>query len=133
MGPFTVLATVGKVAYKLDLPNTMSVHPVFHVSLLKPYVKDGKVQPPTPVIEDGELYFEVETILDHRFVSIRSGGRGKKARKLCEYLIRWNGYEADQDSWEPDEEISQCGELYLAYWAKLGLDPPTAIDPTITD
>ena len=37
---------MGKQAYELELPPTMKMHDVFHVSLLKPYHKDGTRQPP---------------------------------------------------------------------------------------
>ena len=34
-GPFKVLATVGKSAYKLELPPTWQIHDIFHKSKLK--------------------------------------------------------------------------------------------------
>ena len=42
--PFTITARIGQVAYRVALPETSSVHPVFHVSLLR---KALKAQRPT--------------------------------------------------------------------------------------
>ncbi|KAH7295205.1 hypothetical protein KP509_27G036900 [Ceratopteris richardii] len=36
-GPFTILAEVNLVTFKLRLPSTMRIHPVFHVSMSEPY------------------------------------------------------------------------------------------------
>ena len=58
VGPFKVLRRIGTVAYELELPPSMKCHPVFHVSLLKPYLTDGRLQPPPiPIDVDGEIEF----------------------------------------------------------------------------
>ncbi|XP_058783174.1 uncharacterized protein LOC131657833 [Vicia villosa] len=36
-GPFKVIKRVGEVSYLLDLPSSSHIHPVVHVSLLRPY------------------------------------------------------------------------------------------------
>jgi hypothetical protein len=39
-GPYTILEKLGSIAYKLQLPNNSSVHPVFHVPRLKSFTPD---------------------------------------------------------------------------------------------
>ena len=39
-GPFEMIQMVGKVAYRLKLPNRLKLHPTFHVIFLKPYHED---------------------------------------------------------------------------------------------
>ena len=48
VGPFTITALVGKAAVRLNLPDSLPVHPVFHVSLVKHY-KEGSMHTPLPL------------------------------------------------------------------------------------
>ena len=47
-GPFLILKCIGNVADKLELPRESRIHPVLHVSLLKPY--NGPL-PPSQVVQ----------------------------------------------------------------------------------
>ena len=97
IGPFKVLETVGKVAYRMELPLELKMHPVFHVSLLQPWNGGGRVQPPPPmVLVGGQVIWTIDRILDHR-----SG----KRKNLKEFLISWADYDPSHDSWEPEAFI----------------------------
>ena len=72
VGPFQVLQKIGKMAYKLDLSGRRhrqalcNVHDVFHVSLLRPH-RDNRLGTDVPPIDvNGDMEFEVESILKHR-------------------------------------------------------------------
>ena len=61
-GPFKILARVGFVAYKLELPSPTSIHPVFYVSQLKQAILPGTLVTPS-LPADIELHRIPEEIL----------------------------------------------------------------------
>jgi ribosomal protein L21E len=101
-GPYTVLAKYGSVAYKLELPSTSEVHPVFHVSQLKSYVPDHTpvfTELPTPLqLDIAEL--EPKEILDRRLVK-----KGNKS--YLQVLIKWSTMKEDMATWEDYEVVRQ--------------------------
>ena len=73
------------------------------------------------MVVDGELYFFIEKILDHRVVL-----QGRKT--LREYFIAWKGYGPVHNSWEPEKLVaeSESGATLRAYWKSAGFDSPPA-------
>ena len=71
LGPYPIIGPIGRSAYKLLLPPSMKIHPMFHVFLLEPHVANtfpGRVvPPPLPTQVDGLPEFEVNMILDSEF------------------------------------------------------------------
>jgi hypothetical protein len=110
IGPFRVCRVVSDVAYELQLPTTMKIHPVFHISKLKKYVNGLDQFPTRPQQEinrptttetiDGEDAWEVERILKKRE---RRVGRGRV--KVIEYLVKWKGYPDWENTWEPSNNL----------------------------
>jgi hypothetical protein len=103
LGPYSIIEAINSRAYRLDLRGQLPrTHPVFHVSLLEPYVANdipGRVLPPPPAVEiDGHDEFEIESILDSRI----------RYRKL-QYLVKWVGY--DDVDWCPQTDLTHCAEL----------------------
>ena len=107
LGPFECTVRLGNLAYKLELPETMRIHNVFHVSLLEPYYNDGcALPPPPPEVIDDEPEWEVDRILDHRVI--------KQKTSKAEYLIRFLGYGPGRDVWQDD--VSNCPKIVKKYW-----------------
>jgi hypothetical protein len=107
VGPFTVIAKVGSLAYKLQLPENWRIHPVISVAQLEPATPDpfDRVSsPPPPVEVDGEEEWEIEAI-------IRSELRGRGRSRRIHYLVRWKGFGPEVDSWIPVEEMEHAREL----------------------
>jgi hypothetical protein len=96
-GPFPIVAAVGTHAFKLELPESVNIHPVFHVSQLKPFVPSTveAVPTPPPLYADrrGGI-FVVEAILGKR-----------KYRGRWQYLVKWDGYDESENTWEPSSSL----------------------------
>ena len=107
VGPFTVTAQVNPVAYRLELPARMNIHDVFHVSLLKPYLDDGRYQPPQAVMIDGTPEWQVHKVHGMR---TRVTGTRSKRREWIEYHIEWTGYGPEHMTWEPASCCENCPE-----------------------
>jgi hypothetical protein len=45
IGPYLITARVSSLAYRLQLPESMAgVHPVFHISMLRKYIRDPELK-----------------------------------------------------------------------------------------
>ncbi|KAF8823142.1 hypothetical protein HHX47_DHR12000006 [Lentinula edodes] len=121
LGPYRILEKIGPLDYRLDLPLSLDrLHPVFHVDKLYPWKGNsinGEIPtPPEPVYleDEDEPEYEVEEILDSRV-------RWKK----LEYLVKWKGYDAGHNSWEPAANLSRAPKIVRAFHKK----HPTAAKP----
>lgn len=109
VGPFHVSASVGSHAYRLDLPRKYSrVHPVFHVSSLRPAATDPldgqKLPAPVPEIIDCEQEWEVEAVFN-----------SKRSRNKLYYYVQWFGDLAEY-SWEPATNLVNAPDLIAAFY-----------------
>src|SRR6266850_2141241 len=122
-GPFTIDKIISPVAYRLRLPIQWNIHPVFHASLLTPYIETDSHSPnfshPPPDLIKGENEYEVETIRKHRLF-----GKNKK----LQYLLKWKGYPESDNTWEPVEQL-HAPQLLKDYHSR---HPLTSIKTLLT-
>lgn len=105
VGPFTVLAKVGKLAYRLSLPPSWQLHPVINVTKLARAPSDDSQMPRLTNLMPIPLQIEAERRVDNRL----------------QYLIRYS----DDVIWEDADLVSQSSPDLVANW-----HPPS--QPTIS-
>ncbi|KAK3036585.1 hypothetical protein RJ639_031202 [Escallonia herrerae] len=114
-GPLTIVKKIGKMAYKVDLPHWWSrqLHPIFHVSMLKPFYEDT-ADPSRGQIKRQGLKPKAagkrvaEAILNDRVI-IASRKRHQ------EYLVKWQGYMEEDSTWERAADLSAYTDKIEAY------------------
>ena len=116
IGPYEIIERINEVAYRLELPSSMKIHNVFHVSLLEPYNINpfpGRLVPaPPPVEVDNVLEYEVEEIMD-----------SKRSRRKLYYLVHWKGFDVQERTWEPVENLTNARELIKEFHTKYANQP----------
>ena len=108
-GPFEVIKPIGETSYQIKIPETWTIHNVFHSSLLTKHHKpefdsQKRPAPPPPDIINEEEEYKVEAILKHR----------KRGRRYW-YLVHWKGYDASDNSWIPKRDLIHLEELLTEY------------------
>ena len=120
IGPYTILKIINPSALRLQLPSSLKVHSVFHVSQVKP-VADSNLSLPAPApppprtLESGDMVWEVNRIL-----AVRRRGRG------CHYLVDWVGYGLEDRTWVPHSYLadpSLLRDFYRANPQAIGQSP----------
>lgn len=118
-----MLERIGKVAYCLRLPEGSKVHPVFHVSQLKPVIGKGRVITPLPetLSRDDELLIEPDELLGTRY----------DVEGHLEVLVSWKNLPSHENSWMRLSELKHQFPTY-SLEDKLvlqpgGIDMPTRV------
>ena len=94
--PFQVTECMGKVAYKVQLPEYSRIHPIFHVSLLKPYIATttapAAVDLP-PLTSDNHPVVTPLAIVASKVIPSETGPKHM-------VLVQWQGLPPEETSWE---------------------------------
>ncbi|MBW0511886.1 hypothetical protein O181_051601 [Austropuccinia psidii MF-1] len=113
VGPFTIIRLIGKNAVEVKLPEEFSrKHPVFPVSLVKPYFQTeedkfpSRKKNPTPpdIVEVEDSQGPVSKIIRAR--KIRLNGRDQR-----QYLVRFKHQTPDKDKWLAEDSIPDVKSL----------------------
>ncbi|GJU71720.1 putative reverse transcriptase domain-containing protein [Tanacetum coccineum] len=104
IGPFKILAKVGMVAYRLELPEKLSrVHSTFHVSNLKKCLSDEPLAIPLDEIHiDEKLHFieEPVEIMDRKVKRL-------KQSRIPIVKVHWNSRRGPEHTWERKDQMQK--------------------------
>ncbi|XP_071739339.1 uncharacterized protein [Rutidosis leptorrhynchoides] len=93
-GPFVIIERVGAAAYKLQLPSSSKIHPVFHVSLLKRAIGAAPVEAELPPgMETDATNLHPEKCIDTRTIK-------RDGKEVTQWLIQWSSGSIEDSTWE---------------------------------
>ena len=100
--PFKVLEHISEVAYKLDLPPSYMLHPVFHITVLKKRVGNSSlIAEVLPSFdEEGRLLLKPKETIRYR-----SWRQGRGTKEIWQVLVHWSGVPKEEASWEDYDDM----------------------------
>jgi hypothetical protein len=111
IGLFPILEQCGPVAYRLQLPETLStIHNVFHVSQLK---KCLRIRDPTIDVVGVALEPDL-TYSEHPIQVLDQKDMITRKRTLKFYKIQWNQHTEDEATWETQDFLEKNFPRFLA-------------------
>jgi hypothetical protein len=111
IGLFPILEQCGPVAYRLQLPESLSaVHNVFHVSQLKKCLRI-----PDRTIDMMDVTLEPYlTYSEHPIRVLDQKDRITRKRTLKFYKVQWNKHTKDEATWETQDFLEKNFPRFLA-------------------
>lgn len=97
--PSLVLKKIGTVAYRMQLPPSATIHPVFHVSQLKKHVGNRMVQASLPSFSQ-EQTPQPRAVLNRRMLK-----KGHQA--ATQALIHWDILSPEDATWEFADDLKR--------------------------
>jgi hypothetical protein len=102
IGPFKVLERKGEVAYRLELPSSLSgVHDVFHVSQLKKCLRVPEEQ---ALLEGLDVQLDL-TYIEHPVKILEISKRVNRNKKIKMCRVQWSHDTEDEATWEREDEL----------------------------
>jgi hypothetical protein len=96
-GPYVILERIGQVAYKLKLPESALIHPVFHVSQVKSALGRLQVVVPHLPFTNDPLQVHVQ-VVDRRMIQ-------RNRTMIAQVEVVWSGMDAELATWEDVEAL----------------------------
>jgi hypothetical protein len=107
VGPYTILAQKGEVAFQLELPAELSaVHDVFHVSQLRKCYCDEVGEPPRDTIPIDAIQLDKDLTYEEQPIKILETAERitrTKTIRLCK--VQWSNHTEEESTWEREEDL----------------------------
>ena len=100
VGPFHILDTRGPLAFRLELPDSLSmVHDVFHVSQLKQCFKQ-----PEQAIDLGEIHLSADLSYSECLVRVLETSERKTRNQTVKFMkVQWAHHSEKEATWERED------------------------------